>query len=187
MSSASSIPLEAEGGVFDLSALADAIETERLARGITWKQLTDEVRPGPPRPGDHPISASALSTMGRKARANSTIVLQVLLWLDRTPESFIRGRSSESRPDEILRPPSPGQILRFDVRALHAALEERRTERRLTWQQVADEMPRISTSMLAGLPRGRAAWLPMVGFPEVATLTQWIGRPAASFVRGFER
>jgi hypothetical protein len=122
-------------GEFDLAALADAIEAERVARGLTWKQVTEEVRPAvaPARPGEHPMSTSAIASMRRKGPANSAIVLQVLLWLGRTPESFLAANTS-ARPDEVLPPREPGQVLRFDSRALHAAVEERKRERGLSWQ-----------------------------------------------------
>jgi hypothetical protein len=69
----------------------------------------------------------------------SAVVLQVLRWLRRTPESFLAGRDQNG---------------------------------------VAKEMAGFTPSMLTNLPTG-----PLIGFPRVMVLTQWLGRPAADFVR----
>jgi hypothetical protein len=48
----------------------------------------------------------------------------------------------------------------------------------MTWREVAKEMPGFTPSMLTNLAKG-----PLIGFPRVMTLTQWLGRPAVDFVR----
>jgi hypothetical protein len=68
--------------------------------------------------------------------------------------------------------------LRFDTAALHAALDAKRRERGQTWREVASELPGFTPNMLTNLASG-----PLIGFPRVMTLTQWLGRPAADFVR----
>jgi hypothetical protein len=72
--------------------------------------------------------------------------------------------------------------LRFDTRALHAALNAQRHSRGLSWAQVAAELPGFTTSMLINLASG-----PLIGFPRVMLLTQWLGQPAAHFVRVRDR
>ena len=64
------------------------------------------------------------------------------------------------------------------IRARSEALQHERLRRGLTWQQVAHELPGFTPSMLTNL-----ADAPLIGFPRVMTLFQWIGRPAAVFVR----
>jgi hypothetical protein len=172
-------------GQFDLEALADAIDTQRSALGLTWRQVTEAVRPrrlGPVPQGEHPMSTSAITGMRRKRFANSAIVLQILLWLDRTPESFLAGNDVVARPGDALTRCKPGMTLRFDALALHKAVDERRRERSITWQEAATEMPGVTVSVLAGLRRGSPA---AVGFPHVMSITQWLGRPAAAFTRCF--
>jgi hypothetical protein len=48
----------------------------------------------------------------------------------------------------------------------------------MTWKQAAGELPGFTASMLTNRSTG-----PLIGFPRVMTLTQWLRRPAASFVR----
>jgi hypothetical protein len=87
------------------------------------------------------------------------------------------------------------------MRALQAALDGERRARGLTWDQLAAEInepfkhtPSISISvgtirtmtakrsvtsaMLTNLANG-----PLIGFPRVMALVQWLGRPASDFVR----
>ena len=61
-----------------------------------------------------------------------------------------------------------------------AALEAERSDRGLTWKQLAGELPGFTDSMLTNLSTA-----PL--FPRVMMLTQWLRRPAASFVRGQAR
>ena len=120
---------------FDLDALADAIDAQRSARGLTWKQVTEEVRPrrlDPVPLDEHPMSSSAIASMRKKRFANSAIVLQVLLWLDRTPESFLAGNIGPARPGEALTRCEPGMTLRFDALGMHQAVDERRRQRGIT-------------------------------------------------------
>jgi hypothetical protein len=57
------------------------------------------------------------------------------------------------------------------------ALQQERLGRALTWQQVANELRGFTPSVLTNL-----ASVPLIGFPRVMTLTQWLGRAAAAFV-----
>lgn len=70
------------------------------------------------------------------------------------------------------------QPLRFDVSALHAALDSERRSRRLTWKDVAAESG-VSASTLTRLSQGRR--------PDVnsfAALTGWLGMSADHFMGG---
>jgi len=66
---------------------------------------------------------------------------------------------------------------RFDVAALHAALDSQRRSRRLTWKDVADESG-VSASTLTRLSQGRQ---PDVN--SLAALTAWLGISADDFMR----
>ena len=125
-----------------------------------------------------PISLTTLRGMTNKSSVTSAVVLQVLAWLGRTPESFFAGRADVPDASEQLPDNGPGRILRFDTRAMYEALNAQRVERGLTWKQVAKELPGFRDSMLTNLASG-----PLIGFPRVMLLTQWLGRAAASFVR----
>jgi hypothetical protein len=73
---------------------------------------------------------------------------------------------------------APGQTLRFDAGAMHAALDARRAERGMTWKQVAEEIGGFNASSLTRLSKGGR-----VGFPRVMRIFTWLERPAASFTR----
>lgn len=100
--------------------------------------------------------------MQSKRSVTSAVVLQVLRWLKRAPESFLTDRHGMAAAEERLPEPGPGRILRFDTRAMHGALDARRQERGLTWRQVAAELPAFTASMLTALAEG-----PLIGFPRV--------------------
>jgi hypothetical protein len=52
----------------------------------------------------------------------------------------------------------------------------------MTWKQIAEELPGFTQSTLTNLANG-----PLIGFPRVMFLTQWLGQPAAHFVRACNR
>ena len=66
---------------------------------------------------------------------------------------------------------------RFDVAALHAALDSERRSRRLTWKDVAAQSG-VSASTLTRLSQGRQ---PDVN--SLTALTAWLGMPADQFMR----
>jgi hypothetical protein len=161
---------------FDMGALYAALDEQRRARGLTWAGATREINRPDARPVLHPISASSVTGTRHGRGGEGNIVLALLLWLDRTPESFVPDHPAPVTPDTVLRPPPADKWLRWDVPALHAALDHRRRERGLTWKQVADEISGFTPAMLTGLVRGRH-----VTFPRVMRLVAWADRPAASF------
>jgi len=71
------------------------------------------------------------------------------------------------------------QVLRFDTRRLHGALEAARAAGGLTWAQLATAIGgRISSSSLAHLSEGGRT-----GFPQVMHMTRWLNASVAQFVR----
>src|SRR5215467_3620214 len=85
---------------FDVVALYKAIDAQRLERGMTWKAVARDVNRADERYGIHPISPS--TTTGLKDKrwgVEGDGVLQMLLWLDRTPESFVLGHPGATHPD----------------------------------------------------------------------------------------
>jgi transcriptional regulator with XRE-family HTH domain len=156
---------------FDVDALAAALDAERRARGLTWAQLGRAI-------GE--VSASTLSGLRERGTVEGDGVLQMLRWLGRTPESFLRGAASasEARDDAALPAAPPSGVLRFDARAIHDALEARRAERGMTWQQVAAASGVGSAATLTRLREGGR-----VAFPQVMRVFAWLGQPAARFVR----
>jgi hypothetical protein len=129
-----------------------------------------------------PISLSTLRGMRAKRSVTSAVVLQVLRYLDRAPESFLKDRRPASVATALLPDVGPYRILRFNTKAMHDALNQARAERGLKWRQLAKELPGFTESMLTNLATG-----PAIGFPRVMRITQWLNRPAASFVCGCDR
>lgn len=168
--------------LFNMRAFHAELDEQRRARGLTWTQVAMEInRPFESTPSI-PINPATLREMLKKRSVTSAVVLQVLRWLGRTPESFLSGPACGDCVDQQLPEAGLDRILRFDTRAIYDALQGERLRRGLTWQQVADELPGFTAGMLTNLASG-----PLIGFPRVMTLTQWLGRPAATFVRARSR
>ena len=121
---------------------------------------------------------STITGLKHKPVGEGDGILQMLLWLRRTPESFVAG-AVDPGSELFCRPRlTKGQILRWDTRALHAALDSRRRARSLTWAQVSREIGGFTPSMLTNLARGGH-----IGFPRVIRLVRWLGAPAATYTR----
>src|SRR5262245_32102252 len=125
---------------FDIEALYHALDDERQARGLSWQRLAVEISDRFRGTGSRSISPSTLSGMRRRRVIEGDGVLQMLRWLDRTPESFVPGSESAATGSERLPAVDSHHILRFDARAIHAALDAQRVERALSWKDVAIEI-----------------------------------------------
>jgi hypothetical protein len=167
---------------FDMRALSAALDAARNARLLRWPALVAEINKPFQGTPSIPISLSTVRGIANKRSVTSAVVLQILRWLGRTPESFLSGSDVASQEEEKLPEPGVGRILRFDTRAMHTALDAERTTRGMTWKQVAAELPGFTESTVQNLANG-----PLIGFPRVMMIPQWLGRPAASFVRDHGR
>lgn len=161
---------------FDMRAFHAALDAARRQRGLSWAELAAQTNRPFEGTTSIPIHPATLRDMLAKRSVTSAVVLQALAWLGRSPESFLVGPPAS--PEVPLPVGGPGRVLRFDTRALHAALDAQRQLRGLTWAQAAAQLPGFTASMLTNLARG-----PLIGFPRVMLLTQWLGQPAADFVR----
>jgi hypothetical protein len=162
---------------FSLRDLYAALDAQRQSRGLSWSQVASEIN-GPPK-GNSRRRLSASTVTGTRTRtvAEADGVLQMLRWLNRTPESFVPGLP-ESEENSARLPDVPShQILRFDTRKLHAALDAQRLEKNVTWAQLAREVG-LGVSSLTYLSNGGRT-----GFPQVMRMVRWLGRPAAHFTR----
>jgi hypothetical protein len=167
-----------------MGGLCAALDDARTTRGLSWTDLVAELNAPFKFVPSIPTSLSTIRGMGGRASVTSAVVLQVLRWLGRSPESFLKGRAPAAGADasaEALPDVGKQRILRFDTKGLHAALDEARGERGLNWRQVASELPGFKEGMLTNLAAG-----PAIGFPRVMRITQWLGRPAAEFMRGYD-
>ncbi len=162
---------------FDLAALYAALDAQRRLRGLTWQQATHEINlQAARRSVARPIAQSTVSGLRAKAIAEGDGVLQMLRWLNRTPESFVPGVEAS---DAHKLPSVPvDQVLRFDSKELHAALDAQRRARGLTWPQAATEIGGMSAASLMYLKKGGRT-----GFPFVTRMAKWLGQPVAHFTR----
>jgi hypothetical protein len=167
---------------FSIQELFLALDEERRARGMSWGQVTRDINDLFRNVAARPISTSTLTGMQGRRVLEGNGVLQMLVWLGRTPESFTSGTDRVALPEEILPLVGPSQILRFDTSAMYEALDAQRVERGMLWREVAAEIGGVSAAGLGRLAQGGR-----VGFPDVIRIVEWVGRPVASFTRGFSR
>jgi hypothetical protein len=162
---------------FDLVALAAALDAQRTARSLSWAGVAAEIHHGWGRGAAHPLSPSTLRGIGARSVAEADGVLQMLAWLDRSPESFVPGHPRAGDPAARLPATGAGRVLRFDTAKLHAALDAERRARALPWARLAADLG-VGVASLASLARGART-----AFPGVMRMVGWLGRLAAEFTR----
>ena len=101
--------------------------------------------------------------------------LIILRWLHRAPEEFLSGPVMDVGDVRLPQPGSDSR-LRWDLGQVHAALNERRSERELTWSELADELA-CTPNRLTNLRTARLADMGLT-----MRVTQWLEQPAARFV-----
>jgi hypothetical protein len=161
---------------FNLQALYIAIDEQRQARGLTWRQVAREMNPRVARVPVRASSCSIVTSLRTKTIAEGDSVLQMLRWLNRAPESFVADQRHSSGAVDLPDAPSH-QILRFDTAKLYAAIDAHRIGRGLTWDEAADQIGGIAAVNLLHLKKGGRT-----GFPYVMRIVRWLGLPAAHFV-----
>jgi hypothetical protein len=166
--------------VFDCGALFDALDVERRERDMGWYELADQLweqssHLNAERSGDHPLCGGAVQRLRERDATSCQYALFMLRWLHRSPEDFLAG---PVRDVGDIRLPEVGadSRLRWDLSQLHAALNERRQQLRLTWAELAAELD-CTPSRLTNLRSARLADMSLV-----MRITQWLGRPAAAFI-----
>jgi hypothetical protein len=173
---------DTEAGVreFDAVALHVALDAQRRKRGLSWRQLADEIWEQSAELNrqrhDHPISPSTLSAIAERGDTSCQHALFVLRWLGCAPESFL-SPPRRRRERDALPAAGPDRRLRWDLPALYAALDAKRRERQLTWMALAREL-RCSAHQLQGIRTARFA----IGMKFAMRVVQWLDRSASSFV-----
>ena len=99
----------------------------------------------------------------------------MLRWLDRAPEDFLTGPVVDVG-DVTLPEAATDRRLRWDLSELHAALDDERRVRNLTWADLADQLD-CTPARLTNLKTARFADMDLA-----MRVTQWLGRPAAAFI-----
>ena len=160
-------------------ALFQAIDAERTQRGLSWRQVADQIWDQSAvlnrQRQDHPISPSTLTGIARRGDCTCQHALFFLRWLGRSPESFLLPPSASS--GTTLPAAGPDRRLRWNLPALYEALNARRLDRQLTWAELAGEL-RCTANQLTGIRTARYA----IGMRLAMTIVQWLERPAAAFV-----
>jgi len=165
-------------------ALYAALDAKRQAEGLSWPGATaaiwdmasvlnaDRAARGL---ANHPISPSTLQRLGKSGDTSCQHALFFLRWLERTPESFLAGAADDAGAP--LPTSGPDRRPRWNLKALHAALNEARGSRGATWAQTAKDLG-CQPGQLTGLKTARFA----TGMGLAMRITQWVGRPAADFI-----
>ena len=162
---------------FDGLALWNAMDQRREERGLSWARVVAEVN-GATDPEmferNHPVARETLAKVREQGDCGCQHALGYLMWLDRTPESFLVG-IDERRHEEALPKIGRDRRLRWDIPALGNAVDAHRRELGLTWPALAVEMG-CSRSQV-DLRRLRYG----TGMSLAMRMTQWLRRSAASF------
>jgi hypothetical protein len=165
---------------FDIGALYSALEDKRAELGLSWKRVADQLwelsSDLNDRRRDHPISPSTLTNMTKNPRTSCQHALFMLRWLGRSPESFLTGATGDDKRF-ALPAAGPDRRLRWALKLLYAAMDERRREDGLTWPALAAILG-CTPGQLTGLRTAKFA----TGMDLAMRVAQWLGRPAADFV-----
>jgi hypothetical protein len=165
---------------FDFPRFFGAVDAGRVDRGLSWYELADELWDQSAQLKaelmDHPLCGGAVSRLGARGETSCQYALFMLRWLDRAPEDFLAGAVAEVGDTRLPRA-DPGRRLRWDLGELYAAVNQCRQQAGLTWAQLAAEID-CTPSRLTNLRTARLADLDLT-----MRVTQWLGRPAADFIR----
>jgi hypothetical protein len=100
----------------------------------------------------------------------------MLRWLGRNRESFLTGETADD-PRFDLPQAGPDRRLRWSLKLLYAAMDEKRRQEGLTWRALAAALE-CSPNQLTGLRTARYA----TNIDLAVRIVQWLARPAADFV-----
>lgn len=167
---------------FDLGGFHRHLDAERQRLGLSWVELAKEINRPFTSTTSIPIHFATLRDMQKKSSVTSAVILQTLRWLDEAPEAFLVPPFDEPSSETRLPSARLDEVLRLDTAALYSSLNAKRQHRGLTWARVAKELPGFRPGMLTNLAKG-----PLIGFPRVMLLTQWLDLPLAHFVRARSR
>jgi len=165
---------------FDALALFEALDRQRVERGMTWRQAADQIWEQSAelnaRRDDHPISPSTITGIAKRGDTTCQHALFFLRWLDRAPESFLAPSVGDGG-GAALPAAGPDKRLRWNLAALYEALDARRRQRGMTWPELAREL-RCSPNQFTGIRTAKYA----IGMRLAMKIAVWLEQPAAAFV-----
>jgi len=155
---------------FDIGLLYAALDQKREAQDLTWAGVAKEIERHFTK-----VSVATIKYIRDKQFVEGDGGLQMLLWLGRSPESFVPGLKA-GRKYELKEPKNA--VLRFDVPEAHRLLDAKRLREDLTWGQVAEQIGNVSPSMLKRFKRGGRT-----SFPAIIRITRWLDVPAKDLTK----
>jgi hypothetical protein len=165
-------------GFFDTAALWAAMVEKRHALSMSWRQAVDDMNSRSSvldeRLGfKHPLAVSTVGRLENGPPITCQHALAYLKWIDATPESFMvpSGAGGVRLPDV-----GPDRRLRWDIPAVDIALRRAKTERKMTWAEIAAEVG-SQPGPLSGLARSRYG----IEMTLAMRICAWLDRPASSF------
>jgi hypothetical protein len=165
--------------VFDCGALFSALDAQRRDRGLDWPALADELWQQSAELNaqrtDHSLCPGAIARLPRRGATSCQYALFMLRWLHRAPEDFLTGPVVDVG-DVALPETGTDSRLRWNLKQTHAALNEERRARDLTWAELAHEL-NCTPSRLTNLRTARFADMDLA-----MRITQWLRQPAAAFI-----
>ena len=168
---------------FDAVALFEAMDAQRIARGLSWREAANQIwdlsAELNERRRDHPISASTLTGIAKRRDTTCQHALFILRWLGVAPEQFVPGIRRDG--GDALPLAGPNQRLRWNLKALYDALNTRRVEQGLSWPALAADL-RCTAHQLKGIRTARFA----IGMRLAMRIVQWLDRPASTYVYAAE-
>ena len=158
-------------GDLDMARLYAALDRQRASRHLSWAGVAKEIADRYAR-----VSPATIGRVHKKGRVEGDGIIQMLLWLDRSPESFVPG--GVNRQEECLTSAGTSRTLRWDTNAIYCALEKKRNREDLTWPEVAGQIDGVSVSTLTRFKLGGRTY-----FPELMRVIQWLGDRANQYTR----
>lgn len=179
MTSTPTIIADSPRAEFDFAAFFTALDDRRREHQLDWYQLAAElwrqssdlnaVRE------DHPLCGGAVSRLGMRGQTSCQYAMIMLRWLDRAPEEFVTGPLVDIA-DSRLPSTDPAHRLRWDLHELHATIDARRRQEKLTWSELGQVL-HCTPSRLTNLKTAHHCDLALA-----MRAAHWTGKPAAAFV-----
>ena len=150
---------------FDIDLLYAELDQKRQSQGLTWAGVAKEIERRYTK-----VSASTIKGIRGKQFVEGDGVLQMLLWLGRSPECFVPGLKV-GRKHRLTHPKNA--VLRFDVKEIYRRLDAKRMDEALAWKEVANQIGGFSAGALKRFEKGGRT-----AFPGVMRIARWLGVPA---------
>jgi hypothetical protein len=155
---------------FDLDLLYAALDQKRESQGLSWNGVAREIESRFTK-----VSPATIKGIRDKQNVEGDGVLQMLLWLGRSPESFLPGISVHKEHD-LVEPKNA--TLRFDMKETYRLLDARRLEEGSTWDQVARQLGSCTASKLRRFKDGGRT-----SFPWIMRIAHWLDVPVNALTR----